>query len=316
MHLPDRILPYMYGLIHLRRHATTTVLEFFAKMSHDYLTRQMKYCFNWRKTLFSFVDDVKNGDLIFDDTDINKSYAKKICKQRWLWSHKDKCNFFGYSLLLMLWRTKKGRNYPIMFKIYHQDMKGKKTRIDLTVELLNFAIHKLKLKPRYVLFDSFFSSQKILRWCDENKILFIGQVAKNRLLDNQQLQNILPDKDDWARSGNLKFKIRVKVTKHGRKYFITNDTKLTGKIMRKRYKQRWSIELVFKFAKNLGLEKCQMRDLRSQTNHFWICFILYCLFQDTAHNTGLTKEAIRERIILTRQPQQFALFKTTFAMFA
>lgn len=256
MQLPKQMVPYIYGILHLKKSLAMTTLEFFINRSHDSLTRALNKRYAWKEFLQAFIDEIKEGYLVIDDTDINKKYAKKIIGIRSLFSHKDRTYFSGYSLLLALWVTTSGLKIPVGFKIYSKNTK--KTQIELTIELLHSTLFILKLKPRYVLFDSFFASKKILYYCQRNNVQFFGQLPSNRLLNRQAVQTILPDKTDWCRSGYLKGGIFVKVVKHGKKYFFTSMTSLSGKKIREIYQKRWAIECFFRCCKSYyGLERCQ-----------------------------------------------------------
>lgn len=317
MNLPTTMIPYFYGLLHLKREVTTTTLEKFAKTSHDYLTRQLHKRYSWKEVLQHFVKklELDGSYLAIDDTDINKKFAKKIKGIRTLYSHKDHCFFTGYSLLTVLWVTKRGIKVPLGFKVYSSFTKV--SRIDLTIQLLEIVLTKWKLRPQCVVFDSFFAAEKVLKYCERNSLQYIGQLPSNRLLNGIQLKNIKPGATQWTKSGRLKGGVYVKVTKNGKKYFFTNNINLSGKQMRKKYKKRWKIEQFFRFCKSYsGLERCQSHSLQAQVNHFWVCTILYLFLQEIAQQTGLTVESIKTDIFIHREPHKFTLFKKVFHMYA
>ena len=68
------------------------------------------------------------------------------------------------------------------------------------------------LQPKYVLFDSWYSSESILNWVDQAKWLFVTQLRKNRLLD------AVPVNTDrcpyWVKVGKLQ---KVRCATHARR---------------------------------------------------------------------------------------------------
>lgn len=201
----------------------------------------------------------------------------------WIFSHLKGRFIFGYQFIVLVWTNGK-TTIPLCWKTYRKKGKGRhKTKIDLAMELLEYSIVNICPNPKGVLFDSFYSAEKMLKLIKRHGLKYYGQVEKSRLLDFEQLKNHNNGRPRWSKVGKLRGGLLVKIIKHERKYFITNGLNLSGLRIRNIYSIRWKIERVFRYCKDqLDFEGCQMRDMRSQNNHVGTCFFLYCVLQDIA----------------------------------
>lgn len=306
MKLPNNIIPYLQGILWASR-VTTTHMAKIVEKSHDFLTRSLKQKIEWKFIFLELLktSDLSEGSFVIDESEIDKSFSKLIQGTGWLYSHLKSGFIFGIQIVLICWTNGKIK-IPIAWKIYK---KGGKTKTELAIELLDYAL-KIFPNVRSVLFDSFYSSEKILKFIGNKGLIFYSQIAKNRCLNDNQVQRI-SRKKYWEQTGRLRGNIYVKVARNRDKYFVTNDIKKTRKEICKIYSQRWRIEEIFRFVKDqLLLENCQMRDLRSQNNHFGVCLYLFCLLQDTAEKTQMTDYAVREQLLIDRSFVSFPMLAT------
>lgn len=318
MQLPKSILPYFVAKL-WANNSTTTHLSRMVNKSHDFLTRALKNVFSWKTYLRIFLKgiDLKDGYFVFDETEINKSFAKKIFGLGWIYSHLEGKYILGLQIVVIAWTNGK-KTIPLAWKIYRKKSKENKdlrhkTKVDLAMELLKYCIAEICSKPKGVLFDSFYSAEKLLKLVVENKLKFYAQVEKTRTLNHLQIQYHNKGRPRWTKSGLIKGNIYVRITKHDRKYFLTNDLRVTGKELRDIYSLRWEIEDLYRFCKDqLDLEGCQMRDLRSQTNHIGVCFFLHCVLQDIAEKTQMTKYKVKEELFIERSLVNCPYFTTYF----
>jgi hypothetical protein len=71
-------------------------------------------------------------------------------------------------------------------KIYS---KGEKTKIKIALDMISYARNKLKLKPKYVLFDSWYTAQKLLSQISDYGWFFYIHIKKNRLFNDKKLKS-------------------------------------------------------------------------------------------------------------------------------
>ncbi|MFW5719862.1 MAG: transposase [Candidatus Dojkabacteria bacterium] len=144
----------------------------------------------------------------------------------------------------------------------------KETKTDLALKLFEYCLYTLQIQPKGFLFDSFYASDKIMKYLDSRGFKFYSQCKTNRVLNGTQVHT--RKRPYWTEQGKLKdIKLSVQVTRHRKKYFITNDLEIDGKKQRTVYRIRWKIEEVFRFIKSEpGFEKCECHSLHKQNNHF------------------------------------------------
>jgi len=134
-----------------------------------------------------------------------------------------------------------------------------------------------------------------------HKQRFYAQLPKNRLFKHQQLHTLNNGRPYWSEVGVIRGGILVQVVRNRKKYYLTNNLGIKREQQLRTYKLRWKIEEVFRFVKSeLGLERCQSRSLRGQSNHIGTCFFLYAVLQDIAVKTQMTVYALKEKATLDR----------------
>lgn len=293
MHLPTFIVSYSKALLSAPWRFTIVYLSLYAGKSHDVLTRGLKVKYSWKEIFRTLLSGrlLDQGYLILDETDIDKSFAEKIQCLSWIFSNRKKKYIFGLHLVVIAW-TNGVITLPLSWKIYQKD--SGKTKIDLAMELISYAICTLSIHPKAVLFDSFYAAEKLLKLLLHHDQTFYSQLPKNRTFDHEALSTHNKGRPYWTKTGTIKGNIQVQIVKNRRKYYITNAIGVARKEHLAAYKMRWKIEEIFRFTKKeLGLEKCQAISLQGQHNHFAVCFYLYARLQDTAEKTRMTDYRIK-----------------------
>jgi Transposase DDE domain len=295
------IVPYLTALLWAPWKFQVTFMSGIVKISHDKLMRALRSKVDWKLLLLSALNkfNLNTGYLILDETEINKNYCRYLKCGSWLFSHKNSNYFFGLYIVLVCWTNGKIK-IPIAWKVYQKH--SGKTKIDLSIELINYCMYRLLIRPKAWLFDSFYTAEKVLKVLHQRNEKYYSQLSSSRLFNGVQLKNFKGIKPYWVKTGTIKGGLVVQVTKRGNKFYITNDIGVSRKIQLATYKIRWEIEEIFRFVKSsLGFEKCQSTSLATQHNHIGSCLFLYTILQDIAAKKQITEYAIKKRVVSDRR---------------
>ena len=112
-----------------------------------------------------------------DDTVVEKPYARLLGEAAWLWSNKQHKVVFGVVLVLLVERDGQCR-IPVGYRVWQ---KGN-IEVDLALELLSYARNRLRCKPQFVLFDSWYPAERLLKRLKDYGWYFVCQLKKNRVL--------------------------------------------------------------------------------------------------------------------------------------
>ena len=278
--MPAPIFAYLRGLLQ-GHNITATFLQKEFGYSHDAITRFLANSFDIEGLIFRLIyrwfGVLHGGCLILDDTVVPKIYGKKFGQAQYVYSSCLKRCVFGYQIVALVW-TNGTTTIPLGWKYYQKSVDGK-TKIILAQELLAEAHEKWKLKPYAVLFDSWYSAEKILDQIQSYGWLFVTQLKSNRVV------NACPIRDDLTQHGAalvgpLTGRFLALVLKNENKYFATNQPLMNNKQVLQLYEYRWKIEEVFRFLKNqLHLEECQARRFTSQQKHLASCVLAYIILE-------------------------------------
>jgi len=276
MTLPKNVIHYIKGLMCVFENANCVSLSEVAKCSHDSLARVLngkKFC--WQTLLQNFLvrtfGKLQDGYLMIDDTVISKQFARKIENVAWIYDSSVGRSILGINLVMIAWSNGKV-TIPLAIKVYQKE--SGKTKIDLAIELLDW-VKKLKFKPKYIAFDSWYTAAKVLEKIENCGWTFVTQLKKNRKLNGVPVREIYRN-PYWMKQGKLVGGLEVLVVRNGKKYFATNDLALSKKELLSNYRGRWKIETVFRALHDkLGIDECQARKLGSQTAHFHLCLIAF-----------------------------------------
>src|SRR5437764_8685548 len=113
---------------------------------------------------------------------------------------------------------------PLGYRVWK---KGGPSKFELALELLSYARNRLKCKPQFVLFDSWYPSKVILTRIRDYGWYFVCRLKKNRCFEGVALHKYL-HQPYWQTVGFLTGKIKVFVVKYRRKYYATNRLNLTA----------------------------------------------------------------------------------------
>jgi putative transposase len=274
---------YLVGLLACAQNANCVRIATITNSSHDALSRVLKGVVE--KSLhalilstFKTLEKVSIGYLIIDDTTINKSYARYIEKCYWLWSTNDQCQIFGYNVVALMW-SNGTITLPLYWMFYTkaQHKKDQKTKIDLTLFMMEWAKKQLNVSTKIICFDSFYSADAVLLRCEEYEWTYYTRVKSNRVLDGVQAKRVGKN-NYWERTGTLSCRITARMIRHGKRIFLTNDFASTKQCVIDAYDARWRIEEVFRMLHDqLGLDECASRSFVAQSHHCMLSMVAYTL---------------------------------------
>jgi putative transposase len=294
---------YVHALIiSIENNSALSFAESVEGVSHDQFTRSLHKSGQWLRVLVAFVTKSRlgKGYLILDDTILEKYTQGLKCIFK-LKDSKTGNYVYGLNIVLLCWSDGK-RCIPLLFHIY----RGKGvSKLDLAMKLLAFAHDVLKLKPDYVLFDSYYGSRALMQQILGYHWQFVTRLKKNRKLNGQQVKRCRNGIPYWSAQGCLEGKIPVVVYRHGAKYFVSSNVELTRQQVRDLYKQRSPIEEVFRVLKQeCGWQGCQLRSLTAYRRHLTAGLFAF-LFLDSlktkyrASHYKLRKRCVSRRILVT-----------------
>jgi putative transposase len=254
------------------------------EVTHDQLTRALNTDGFWQTLLESITKPfrLRGGYLIIDDTVLEKPHGKEFEQASYVFSSTKGKAVFGYSIVLLIW-TDGTRRIILGERIYK---KGGATKIELALEMLSDARNRLKLKPEFVLFDSWYTSKKLLKRLKDYGWYFVTRLRKNRSLNGQKLSKYRLN-PYWTEIGVLTGGIKVCVVKNANQYFATNRLSISRCEILKIYEMRQQIEEVNKALKHCSLADCQMRSIKAQANHLAMCVFAYTLIEQESRKIGL-----------------------------
>lgn len=245
------------------------------KYAHDRLQRALHEKLGWFSKvslyLLGILGGKEGGYLVFDDTIIERTSPGKLNLPRLRNSQGHYC--YGLGVVLLIW-TNGSLRIPLNLKLYF----GDSSKQDLALELLSWA-KKKGLKPDYVLFDSWYSSAKILKQIHAYNWSFVTRLKKNRVLAGCQLKRHRGPY--WTKLGKPKgLDFELKIVRRGKKFFACNELALTDKQILAIYKFRQNIEEVFRGLKqNLGWQAFRYRTKQTLEAHLCLGLVAYCLIE-------------------------------------
>lgn len=215
----------------------------------------------------------EEGLLVLDDTTLDKPYAQRTELVTYHWSGKHGRVVKGINLLTLLW-TGDGKLIPCDFRVYDKPMGGH-TKNQHFREMLEEAGRR-GLKPRYVLFDSWYSSLGNLKALRDLGWRWLTRLKGNRLVDpdrsgNRPVSSItIPSEGRVVHLKGYGF-VRVfrTLSRDGEaEHWATDDVEMAEEEREELSARGWGIEVYHRGLKQCcGVEKAQVRGAVAQLNH-------------------------------------------------
>jgi hypothetical protein len=301
-------------------------------VGHDDITRFLSEREYTNKDLWKLVKptirqiETNDAALILDDTIEEKPYTDENDIIAWHYDHVFNRQVKGVNILNTLYHNDQG-DVPLGFAIVKKDVfftdpvtgkpkrKSSVTKNELARELIGTIVRN-QVKFRYVLADSWFSSQENMEFVMAKKKHFIFALKSNRTFaENMEdkLKGIfqpvesLPWGENTTKTGYLKgMSMPVQITRqifineddsHGILYLATSDLTLGYTDITTIYQQRWKVEEYHKSIKsNLGLAKSPTKKVITQSNHFFAVAYGYHKLERLARGVGLNHFALKAKL--------------------
>ena len=303
--------PINYTLTHFAEHSE--------RFSHDQINR---YLANDRlrprhvwEHVKPHLEQTPEGCLIFDDTILDKRYAKEIALAKKQYSGNAGGIINGIGIVTCVYvNPELDRYWLIDYRIYDKQGDGK-SKLDHVRDMLSVLVYSRHVAFSTVLMDSWYASKSLLLYIESLEKTYYCPLKSNRLVDDSQgskpYQRI--DTLQWTVAEEMSGK-RVKLNKFPKDhkvkvfrvassrrtdYVVTNDLSQSDvSVVRQVCDVRWKIEQFHREAKQLtGLQRCQCRLPRIVRNHIASAFLVWMHLMRQAYKTGQTLYQVKHGLI-------------------
>lgn len=291
------MIGYLKGLIYRNTRSSCLCLASLSGLAHDQLYRLLYTDFPYSRRLWEWFAVWligENGYLILDDTTWQR-WTKKAEAVSFVWDSRIGKIVFGMSVVLLIW-TDGTRKVPLGLRVWQR---GGKSKVVLAEELLRQAFLR-GISPLFVLFDSWYSSKKLLHLIDGFGWKYICRAKRNRLFEGVKISKRFRHR--FGRElGTLKgVTHQILLVKDGQKFLMSNKIELNSAEIKRLYRNRQQVEETFRLLKQeFGWGKCRARSVTAQTAHLHLGLYALCLVQmkapkDTVYQfkQNLFREAI------------------------
>jgi putative transposase len=245
--------------------------------AHDAFTRLLARLEPDPETLWQEVrPHVRRADsiLVVDDTVLDKPHAHRMGLVGPFWSGKHQRVLRGINLVTLAW-TDGDAVYPADYRLVDPAEAPKRNKNEHFREMLATAKAR-GFTPRYVCFDSWYSSRENLKAVRSHGWHFLTQVRSNRRVDPDRTGNRSISDCPIAATGTVVHvegfgfvkAFRLVAPNGDTEHWVTNDLGM-DELTRLTYAERaWAIEEYHRGLKQCTeVERCPARLARSQRNH-------------------------------------------------
>ena len=303
--------PINYTLTHFAEHSES--------FSHDQINRYLAGDRLTPRMLWEHVkNDVvldPNGYLIFDDTVIDKRYAKKIALAKRQYSGNAGGIINGIAIVTCLYVNAKLDRYGLIdYRIYDKDGDGK-SKLDHVRDMLSVWAYSRDIAFSTVLMDAWYASKSLLLYIENLDKTYYVPLKCNRLVDDSDAKQPYQciDALQWTeaeeKSGKRlklhrfprdhKVKVFRVASSQRTDYVATNDLSQSDvSVVRQVCDVRWKIEQFHRESKQLtGSESCQCRLPRVVRNPIASGFLVWGHLMRKAYQTGQALYQVKHRLL-------------------
>jgi hypothetical protein len=274
------------------------------------------------------------GYVVFDDTVVDKQYARVIEIARWQYSGNAHRVIRGIGVVTCVYvNPELDRFWIIDYRIYDPDRDGKSKLAHVREMLLN-AVHDKQLPFRAVLMDTWYAERKLMLWIERLGKLYYCPLKSNRLVDasegTQPYTHIATlEWDATAEQHGQTIHIKDFPKGHRVKLFrLVRSTERTDYVATNDMEQdataatqevcgyRWKVEQFHREGKQVtGIERCQCRKARMQRNHIGCALLVWVRLNQVATETERTIYQVKHQLLDNYMVEQLRAptIKMTFA---
>jgi putative transposase len=233
--------------------------------------------------------------LVVDDTVLDKPYAHKMGLVGPFWSGKHQRVLRGINLVTLAW-TDGDAVYPTDYRLVDPAETPKRNKHEHFREMLATAKAR-GFTPRYVCFDSWYSSKENLKAVRSHGWHFLTPVRSNRRVDPDNTGNRSISECVIAATGTVVHvegfgfvkAFRLVAPNGDTEHWITNDLAMDD-LTRLTYAQRaWAIEEYHRGLKQCTeVERCPARLARSPRNHIGLALRAFVRFEWHRFRSGVS----------------------------
>jgi hypothetical protein len=236
----------------------------------------------------------EQGVLVVDDTTLDKPYSKKMALVHRHWSGKHHQVVRGINLTTLLWSDEQAL-IPTDFRLYNKPNDGL-TKNDHLRTMLQTA-HERGFAPRYVLFDSWYSSVENLKTIRSYGWRFLCRLESNRLVNPDDSANISIREIEIAAEGRIvhlkafgMVKVFRTIGKDGdAEHWATNDLDMSEADREELENTAWGVEVYHRALKQCcGVERAQARGERAQRNHLGLALRAFLRLEANRLESGVS----------------------------
>ena len=295
--------PINYTLTHLADHSED--------FSHDMINRYLaEDCIHLRlvwENVKPHLHQTEQGYVIFDDTILDKRYARNIALVRRQYSGNAQGVINGIGVVTCVYVNPNiDRFWVIDYRIYDPEGDGK-TKLDHVKEMLSLLVYQKHLLFQAVLMDSWYATKPLMLHIEALGKDYYCPLKTNRRVDDSNAANPYQRIDNLAwtpteLNEGKRIKIRGFPRDHKVKlfrvmsftgrtdYVVTNDlTQNDTSVAQQVCNWRCKIEQFHREAKQLtGLERCQCRLARIVRNHIGCALLVWIRLKVVADQTSRT----------------------------
>jgi putative transposase len=217
--------------------------------------------------------DHNGGLLILDDTTLDKPYAQQIKLVHRHWSGKHRRTVAGINVLSLTW-SDGTHAVPCDYRLFDAPTDGL-TKNHHFRAMLQVAKQR-GLEPRYVCFDSWYSSLENLNLIRKQGWQWLTRLKGNRVVNPDGSGNRAVEPCD-IRTGGTRVHLkgygfilvfRIDAPDGDTEYWASSDLMITEEERSEGARQVWTIETYHRDLKQFcGVERCAARSARAQRNH-------------------------------------------------